>query len=248
MKDFVLKLILAVVIAIAGAIINHFYEGYQNREQSLTYKVQRSEALLGKANNIDTLALTINGKRIKDVSEVDIEVTNHTDKQFKDITVVVEFNQDSTFETIIHSSLDENQSRDLVKEVGLSPSKSVRFGFLVSQISRRGDVPVLTMKFLIKGKTIPEIKPLYSLEGVSFIDTTTIENQKDSSFDGWKTFAIVYLAVVLIILIFGTASRTLYEYDPETMRYTKALPFPLSILVLRKTRTETKSDSLKSKD
>jgi hypothetical protein len=157
---------LSVLLLVVGGVVTYYIAIYQNRTQYLDFSFHKSESLLGKANDVgDSISFTVNGKPVRDISELDIEIFNNTNRDYQDLPIVIEFDQDYTFETISTNFLDQNKSKELIDQLGFrGTSKHVRFGHTIKLLSRR-DEPVFYMKFLFKNSSIPKFK-IYANQAV----------------------------------------------------------------------------------
>jgi hypothetical protein len=233
-------ILITFVLTVIGSVI---FSLYQNRIQYLEYDAHESLSLLSKPNDIgDSLKFTVKGKLYKDISELDIEIYNNTNTDFKNFPIVIQFDQPDDFETISHNVLDEHKSKEWIEDLPFkSSSKYVRFGYIVKTLSRN-DEPVFYAKFLVKGNTIPKYEIYSDQGGVKFKARSKSIFALASSQDLALVIIAILTIIIGVVIILMTSillrMRKAYYYDRATARYKRL------VLIRERQKEKNKGDNI----
>lgn len=203
MKNTLSQIFIGTVLVVIGFIANIFWSAYQSKVQHLESVIRKSESVLKVAKEIgDSIQFTINGKRIDDISEFEIQVFNNTNSDFIDVPLYIDlYDSTEALPNVISTDYyDQNRAKDLIEIVTPKNSKNrMRYGFNIGILNRSETKPVFGVKFLIEGNKIPKYKISVSKAGLEVIESKTPKG--DIGFSLWDMFFGFGFAYLLINLI-----------------------------------------------
>ena len=163
MKDNYIKIIIAVMTLVLGTVLGHWTKTLQDRQANqmryLDFDYQMRTDIIGHPDALGKkLDVSIDGVKISDLSQVDIQLYNFTDKDLGEVPIIIELNSmaGDTLKLFNAQVSGQEGLSDFVKcnqEVGPPKAKGgIKFGYKLTTLNRIGNNPVFTASYLVLGK------------------------------------------------------------------------------------------------
>lgn len=174
--SFFKQIILIVVAAIIGFLINHYTDHQETAIEYLEYWVNSTNDVLERfTTTAPQITLNIGDWEIRDVTEVEVLFINKTSSDFENVPIFIDFidRGSGKFRLIGQSIVGENGLKEIVKNVKIhqrdSTGNVIRCSFALSLINRMvgwdwQSIPRAT--FLFTGDIAPTVDIKTSRKGV----------------------------------------------------------------------------------
>jgi hypothetical protein len=162
MKDNYIKIIIALLTLVGGTLLGAWVKTFQDRQANqmryLDFKYQIYNNIIGRPNGLNKqLEVFLDGQKIDNLTQVDIWIYNFTDRDHKDVPLIIEINstEGDSLQLLNATVAGQEGLPDFIEPLSkLAQTKTkgaVKVGYRLNTINRIGDNPVFTASYLIIG-------------------------------------------------------------------------------------------------
>jgi hypothetical protein len=163
MKDNYIKILIAVLTLALGSALGHWTKSLQDKQANqmryLDFDYQIRNDIIGHPDALGKkMNVFIDGAKVDNLSQIDIQLYNFTDKDFSDVPLVIEINSTTgdTLKFLNAQVAGQEGLPDFIQsnqEIGPNKLKgSLKFGYKLKTLNRIGNKPIFTASYLVVGK------------------------------------------------------------------------------------------------
>jgi hypothetical protein len=225
MKDIFTKILIALITLGLGIPIGIWTESLRNEQANkmrfLDFDSQFHTNIIGHPDALEKkMNVFIDGIKVENISQIDIQIFNFTDKDFADVPLFIEINSlnGDTLKLLNEKVAGQEGLSDYIIPIQkIEPAKfkgALKFGYKLRTINRIGYKPVFTASFLIIGKADHfQINTMQSnLDIVKF----DYEHFKKSKIWESSVFILICLLIFYLCFLFWiirTSAKSQIKYN-----------------------------------